>query len=805
MRGFAMLAAGALVAAVFGCGGGGADGGPDADSGASPDADECGVSAVPAPDGGCVVPGVPAAACMTGFESDGAGGCTPILPASPCADGTFAVPGQTTCRAVGVADCAPGFVADPPGGCKPALPPASCPGGEMAVPGDAACRDVAPCGKAPYGDETFDANTLYVDASYALADSDGSFAKPFVTLKAALLAAKTSTTTVAIAAGSYTDDVIIDKPLRVVGRCPSMVELKGASASGHVARITANGASLERVAITAVASGVQVEGSAVTLSKLWVHDIADGVDVLGDVTLSDSLLEKTALGVYVVGKAKVERTVLRDNGDTYAALQAQPNAAGVVSELTVNGSVLERSAAFVYASGARVTLHATVTRLPTAASTYGIGVTDDAKSKAVGSLDVDHCVMSGGPIGILCQGTPLSVADTTLGVMGELIHAEHGSASPAAEVHIARSRFASFTDTAITLYGNKALIEDTLVRDGYPSGPTAGRGIYAQADGSSGELTVRGSLFERCAQTGVFAIGLTASIESSSVRKTKRAAGAFVYGEGLDVEVLPTTKTPGTMTVKGSLIEGNYKGITATSSALRVIGSVVRDNVPPDDGGGWGIVVESSEDVPLPGSAEVSGCVVSGNAGLGFGTFNSKASIDATVVRDTRPESGKYGVGVVAMNLAPDVGPTTLDVTRSLVVGSATGGIAFLGASGTVSTSLVIDTKTGPDGKFGDGISATVYPLTDLGVAGSATIVSSIIRGSSRAGASAFGASLSVRDSRILCGSFDLDFEPVTAGAKSFSPDLRDEGGVVCACDAPPDTCHAQSAGLEPVPAPAPR
>src|SRR5262249_51001529 len=44
--------------------------------------------------------GVPADACGEGFESDGVGGCDPILPRAPCGPGTFGVPGDTACHEV---------------------------------------------------------------------------------------------------------------------------------------------------------------------------------------------------------------------------------------------------------------------------------------------------------------------------------------------------------------------------------------------------------------------------------------------------------------------------------------------------------------------------------------------------------------------------------------------------------------------------------------------------------------------------------------------------------------------------------
>src|SRR5688500_3319756 len=54
----------------------------------------------PEPGGGCVPAGVPPGGCEPGFEHDGDGGCTPVLPAGDCPSGQMALPGETRCREV---------------------------------------------------------------------------------------------------------------------------------------------------------------------------------------------------------------------------------------------------------------------------------------------------------------------------------------------------------------------------------------------------------------------------------------------------------------------------------------------------------------------------------------------------------------------------------------------------------------------------------------------------------------------------------------------------------------------------------
>src|SRR5262249_50701377 len=121
--------------------------------------------------------------------------------------------------------CAPGFEWDA-GGCAPVLPPAPCAAGMMALAGETACRPVATCAGGTWGDIPVGADTQYVDGSYAGGDSDGSAPKPWTTIAEGLIAASDGAI-IAVAAGTYPEDLTIEHPVRVWGRCPSMVSVEG--------------------------------------------------------------------------------------------------------------------------------------------------------------------------------------------------------------------------------------------------------------------------------------------------------------------------------------------------------------------------------------------------------------------------------------------------------------------------------------------------------------------------------------------------------------------------------------------------
>lgn len=121
--------------------------------------------------------------------------------------------------------CGTGFEADPRGGCRAILPAEPCPRGLMAIPGETSCREVADCGAEPWAGIPAEPDTHYVDAAYSGASSDGTVARPWTSIQAAIAAAPPGGS-IAIAAGSYVEDLSIRlKPVRLWGRCPGMVEV----------------------------------------------------------------------------------------------------------------------------------------------------------------------------------------------------------------------------------------------------------------------------------------------------------------------------------------------------------------------------------------------------------------------------------------------------------------------------------------------------------------------------------------------------------------------------------------------------
>src|SRR5690606_184412 len=135
-----------------------------------------------------------------------------------CPPGTW--PEGGACREAGVSPdgCAPGFVHDGAHGCAAILAD-GCPAGQMPVLGEPGCQPIAACGEGAWGAIPVDGATVHVDASYAGGGSDGSAARPWTRIGEAVASAAPGAL-VAVAAGTYHEAVVLDRPVRLWGRCP---------------------------------------------------------------------------------------------------------------------------------------------------------------------------------------------------------------------------------------------------------------------------------------------------------------------------------------------------------------------------------------------------------------------------------------------------------------------------------------------------------------------------------------------------------------------------------------------------------
>ncbi|MBW2527187.1 MAG: right-handed parallel beta-helix repeat-containing protein [Deltaproteobacteria bacterium] len=524
-------------------------------------------------DGTCLPAGIPPEMCAQGFEPDGNQGCRPILPADDCADGMMAIPGET------------------------------------------ACREVAPCGSGTWGDIPVEGNTEHVDQSYGGGGSNGSAAAPWTTIAQGISAAQ-SGAIVAIAAGSYVENLEVTKRVRLWGRCPSMVEVVVADTQ-YPTILFREGSSTSEVRDVALRAGpvpLGVSGATDVLAdRVRVHEATvHGIEVstvLGpaSLTLTRSLVDANeGAGMVIAGSATtVEETVIRNNlprpsdqtGGRGIVVQHDPDTLDR-SELGLRRSLLEDNHfEGITVLGSNATVESSVIRrtLPRQSDQLvglGINAVDDFESltglrsvlvvrtSVIDSNRQGGIAVSGALATVehtVVRDTTANAADESFGGRGLIAQADYITGEPA-ELTLRSSVVAGNQEAGLFVGGATVVVLATIVRDTLPTSIHAGRALQVQDyQGGLTSLVLRGSLVERSSEVAMMLGGeVFAEVETLLVDETA-ATEAGNFGDGA-VVAADGSNAP-TLDISWSRVEDSARvGIAAFGGIVRLTGNELRCN-----------------------------------------------------------------------------------------------------------------------------------------------------------------------------------------------------------------------------------
>jgi len=753
--------------------------------------------------------------CQVGEWLREDGLCAPagLPPDAPCSPGEW-LRDDGSCIPAGVPPdgCAEGFVHDGDRGCDPVLPASACAPGTIAVPGDTRCREIASCGTQTWGSIPAESTNEYVDGSYAGGNSDGTAAKPWTSILDAVNAAAPGAI-VAIAAGSYAEDVVLQsKTLRLWGRCPSLVEIVGAGNALASLAIHTDATEVHALAVRGASYAIGVTGAeSVILEDVWVHDTSSmGVFVTNQfgptsVLIRNSLIDHTGnAGAAVWGaELSLERVSIRDNaaGAYGQGVTAQVDATLTEpSTLSITGSLVERIIdTGIYMEGSEATVEATVVSatLPDAQGAYGRALnarwSDD-------SLIPSRLTLRGSVIeqatetAVFVEGSEALIETTVVRDAQPLAEQtgrglgvqENSMTAEPAHVTIQRSLLEGNRDTAILVDGSEAVVHATAVRETQLDvAEKFGVGIHAQSGTFSRRpaiLTVDSSLVEANHLAGVVVFASTATMQSSVVRGTLPNAEG-VAGRGLTVHPDPA---PAAVTIRGSLFEQNREiGISLFGSETLIEASLVRET-RHGSLTARGIDVESDYASGAPAQFTLRGTLFEHNEDVALAVFDSDARVEGCWARD----GGLDGAGSARgfhVEGAPSTS-ATLTVRDSLLERHAMTSLSAVNGTLVLERCLISDTRPNEMGLLGDGIAvANNLPRPTN------TITNTRIEQSARAAISNFGAEIAMSSCTLSCQAFDLAVE----GGRYV-----DLGGNNCGCPAHDGSCQALSAGLAPPTAP---
>jgi hypothetical protein len=305
------------------------------------------------------------------------------------------------------------------------------------------------------------------------------------------------------------------------------------------------------------------------------------------------------------------------------------------------------------------------------------------------------------------------------------------------------SLVAGNSEYGIVTYGHDAVISSTVVRDTQSRlrDGVSGRGIVALCNDTvniCGTLTVTGSSVAGNRDVGIFSAGANVTINSTVIRDTLSQDRDQTGGSGIAAQCHPDMGRCGSVTLTGSLVAGNRKAaIFASGADIAVTSTVVRGTLPleSDETSGRGISTQCNEMFNTCGSLTVDGSLVDGNRELGIFAAGGDVAVTSTVVRDTLPQQsdGESGRGIEAI-CDYRVGVCgSFAVTGSLVAGNRDSGILASGVDTTITSTTVRDTEAQEsDGTNGRGIGAQCDAR--VGTCGSLAVTETLVTRSRNTG-----------------------------------------------------------------------
>lgn len=527
--------------------------------------------------------------CLPGWTRRPEGGCTPTLRAD-CSPGASPLP-DGTCTPTGAADCPGGAYPDPPPGVDPD-------------------------------------RVLHVRAGASPSDADGSILHPYPSLRTALENAAVNAWVV-VAAGDYSDTLVIDRSVHVVGRCAASVRLAGGVAN-----------SAPTIEIRGARTAVDLRGLTLSGSGQGLHVFDAARVTVSGVTINAA----THHGLYVQG----ERTRVEARGVRIVATSPRldmQGGEGVVVDsggtLVGSGLSLERNGEFgvvAFGQGAALELSNSVvddTRPRRTDGSRGAGVMAISGSDAL----LRGLAVRGGKHGVIANTASVTIEDSTIagvtgddaptGGFGGGLQSLSGGSLSATRTTLLRCGVAGASVAGASATGAVATLElsTSLIEDPIPS--PAGRQGLGVSVLQSGEATV-----SRTVLRGGRVAGAVSGESARLVLNDSRALNALtarpaeVVGSGVFVD------GQGYAELNRVRVEGRGgTGVAVTGAGSTLLARHVFVTSTREVSGGAGGAVSAVDGAELT----LEHALVADNVGIGIFLRVASAVINEAVVRDTAP------------------------------------------------------------------------------------------------------------------------------------------------------------------------
>ena len=328
--------------------------------------------------------------------------------------------------------------------------------------------------------------------------------------------------------------------------------------------------------------------------------------------------------------------------------------------------------------------------------------------------------ITGDGVGLWVNGADITVERAAVrGCEGDGIDVDSGG-----ELTLRHSLVAGNRTAGILVDSSKATVEHSVVRDTREQASDKQLGMGIQASVGSGqskgsELVLRDSVVVDNRTAGILVGSSKATVERCVVRGTRERASDNQFGTGIYASVQSGQSRGSELVLRDSLLAGNQSaGIIMFSSKATVERTVIRDTRERASNklGGRGILAAIQPGQSKGAELELRDSLLTGNRARGIGLFSSKATVERSVVRDTRVQASdkQFGIGIEATVLSGLSQGSGLVMRDSLVAGNRSAGIVVSSSKATVERSVVRDTLKVGTGIYGDGLTATNKSTLDV-------------------------------------------------------------------------------------------
>lgn len=594
--------------------------------------------------------------------------------------------------------CPPGFLPTPPPGADELL---GC------------TPDPADCGSDPFGGVPEGVGTVFVAAN-GKPNGTGSRADPFATIGEGV-AALPAGGTVAVAEGTYAENVVINQKIALLGRCAAKVKLT--ASQGPPVLIATNGADGARISGVTFAkstAGLRVQAAAdVAASKLWCQDnLTRGVAVVqgGRLQLFNSYVENTgkasptpllSIGITasgagtqlaldhvrisgcaapaVQGEGPVKiaaRDVLADRGNPQHVFGGNGRAFNVFdgAGLELQGVRLYRmedtaislNSSLCSLVAKRLRIEKTLFSATSNAGGYAVNIGKGASGQVLGARITDSGDTALAAVGV---GAKLSIASAWIAGTarrnpddsgyGGITAATSGAISVQDSVLAAHGFWGALADTD----GEIAMQRVLIAGSGWPA-KVAGTGGGARAQ-MGGALTMQGVRATGC-KGSAFEIASEGALTAKDLVADNGLPTDYGDGPAIAADTGATVRVQGCRLSQSHMVAVlAYEPTTTVSLSNCLIDGTL---AAPNNGLGMGLVAQGGPKIALAGvrlTGNIGGGAVIADAG---GQLRAHGIVvDATQVRTT---DGSGGHGIYGAKGAD------VELTGVLVTGNRSTGVA---------------------------------------------------------------------------------------------------------------------------------